>query len=67
MTLFYCVRFKNGFMSKSSYDNHDATLDLLEKPVFFQNFQSQSDVVIQPTAPRGGKKTLIHRFSRSCF
>ena len=46
------------FPSESSNSNHDVALDLFEKPVFCENFQSQSDVIIQPTATPGGEKSL---------
>ena len=37
------------FSSASSNNNHDSALDLFEKPVFCENFQSQTDIIIQPT------------------
>ena len=43
------------FSSEMSNNNHDSALDLFEKPVFCENFQSQTDIVIQPNAPPGGK------------
>ena len=44
------------FSSEASNNNHDSALDLFEKPVFCENFQSQTDIVIQPTAPPGGEQ-----------
>ena len=46
------------FSSEMSNNNHDSALDLFEKPVFCENFQSQTNIVIQPTVPPGGKKSL---------
>ena len=46
---------KMDFSSESSNNNHDSALDLFEKPVFCENFQSQTDIIIQPT---GGEKNL---------
>ena len=55
MIFFKYELLKMDFSSESSNNNHDSALVLFEKPVFCENFQSQTDIIIQPT---GGEKNL---------
>ena len=46
------ILFKMDFLSSSTTETcHDGGLDIFEEPEYTENFQSQSDVLIQPTAP----------------
>ena len=39
------------FLSENQPQNHDEGLSLFDKPVYSENFQTQSDVIIQPISP----------------
>ena len=39
------------FLSENQPENQDEGLVLFDKPVYLENFQSQSDVIIQPVSP----------------
>ena len=50
------------FLSENQPENHDEGLALFEKPVYSENFQSQSDVIIQPISPPGDSQHSSYTF-----
>ena len=50
------------FLSQSETSDHDAGLSLFEKPTYTQNFQSQSDIVIQPVSPPSDSQHASYSF-----
>ena len=50
------------FLSQSESNNHDAGLSLFDKPEYAPNFQSQSDIVIQPVSPPSDSQHAIYSF-----
>jgi hypothetical protein len=50
--IFVCKNIMD-FQSENQQENHDEGLSLFDKPVYSGNFQSMSDVIIQPISPPG--------------
>ena len=50
------------FLSENQPNNHDEGLALFDKPVYSENFQSQSDVIIQPVSPPGDSPHASYTF-----
>ena len=51
--IFSFVKNIMDFQSENQPENHDEGLSLFDKPVYSGNFQSMSDVIIQPISPPG--------------
>ena len=49
-------------MSENQANNHDEGLALFDKPIYSENFQSQSDVIIQPVSPPGDSPHASYTF-----
>ena len=50
------------FLSETQAGNHDEGLALFEKPVYTENFQSQSDIIIQPVSPPSDSQHASYSF-----
>ena len=50
------------FLSENQPQNHDEGLALFDKPVYSENFQTQSDVIIQPISPPGDSQHSSYTF-----
>ena len=61
-SLSYCVNVIMVFLSESQISNHDAGLSLFEKPTYTQNFQSQTDIVVQPISPPSDSQHASYSF-----
>ena len=51
-----------GYLSENQPQNHDEGLALFDKPLYSDNFQSQSDVIIQPISPPGDSQHSSYTF-----
>ena len=49
--IFVCKNIMD-FQSENQQENHDEGLSLFDKPVYSGNFQTLSDVIIQPISPQ---------------
>ena len=50
------------FLSESEVADHDSGLALFDKPVYTENFQSQTNVVIQPISPPSNSQHASYTF-----
>ena len=50
------------FQSENQQENHDEGLSLFDKPVYSGNFQTLSDVIIQPISPPGDSPHSSYTF-----
>ena len=62
-TLSCCVNVIMDFLSESQISDHDAGLALFDKPTYTQNFQSQTDIVIQPISPPSDSQHASYSFN----
>ena len=50
------------FLSESQICDHDSGLALFDKPTYAENFQSQTDVIIQPISPPSNSQHPSYTF-----
>ena len=50
------------FLSETQISDHDAGLALFDKPSYTENFQSQTDIVIQPISPPSDSQHASYSF-----
>ena len=61
-TLSSCINVIMDFLSETQISDHDAGLALFDKPTYTQNFQSQTDIVIQPISPPSDSQHASYSF-----